>query len=187
MAKPPKIYREDENHKMEPVFLPNDVYAQAIAALVIYCADAVIVDIKRRTFRLPKRHIHPMPSIWVIGGRVLVDEDSPDAVTRNFRRETRLDLPTSRFTYMRTNRYRWSTRAQEPRDVGCDGLADIYFVELTEEECRLATENLDPSEYDLGFGLQEFNRERLVAEAVHPMILDLYDEIFPHRAAGHVP
>lgn len=179
--KMPNIYREDLAHVMPQVRLSDDVYTQAIAGFIIVCVDAVIVDTERRTFWLAKRCIKPMDGIWEIGGRRCADEEPRKAIRRNFLRETGIDVSEERFKFVTIAEHRWKDRQQEPQNIGCHNIVYQFMVELTSDERGIAATSLDEREYDKEFGLQEFNRERLVVEDVHPLLLDLYVAIFPEH------
>ena len=98
---------------------------------------------------------------------------------RNFKRETGLDLPSERFVFVTMTEYLWQDREQEPQGNGTQTLCHQFVIELTEEELGIARNGLEAREYEPGYGLQEFNRDRLVQEAVHPVIIDVYDTVFP--------
>lgn len=178
MPATPVLYRED-NHRMERKFLSPEAYAEAIAAFVIDCTDAVIVDRAERTVYLAKRAVKPMRGIWRIGGRRLAGESIEDSVRRCFKRETGLDLPADRFIYVAGQDFVWKDREQEPQHVGSHNFVHTFAVELTVEERNLAAASLERQEYERGFGLRRFTREDLVAANIHPSLIDFYDFIFP--------
>lgn len=162
---------------MEQKFLPDEVYAQALESFVVVCTDVVPINRSRRTIYLARRAVKPMQGWWWIGGRMFAGEHEQESVKRCFRRETSLDLPSERFEYVAMYRYWWKDRKQEPQDKGADDLSYTFVVELTSEELRKVSHKLDKKEYAQG-GLQEFDRERLSIENVHPAILDLYNRVF---------
>lgn len=160
-------------------FLSEGVYAAALESLVVVCVDVLVIDRQRKTAFLPQRKAKPMSGYWVIGGRVFAGEKEIDAMRRSLRRETSLDLPPERFTFLCVNRYMWTTRQQEPQNKGCDTLAYTFCAELSAEERATAARNLDPDEYEAPAGFREFDREQLVQEKIHPAIVDMYDFVFP--------
>lgn len=87
-------------------------------------------------------------------------------------------MPENRFSIVCINEYIWKDREQHPQDIGCHALAHTFVVELSEEERVLVSASLEKAEYEPG-GLREFGRKELVAEGVHPMLVHLYDKIFP--------
>ena len=159
----PVLYREG-GHTMSRKFLSEPVYAEAIGALVIDCTDAVIVDWGERVFYLAKRAVKPMKGIWVIGGRRSAGEPLPDSMCRCFKRETGLDLPRGRFTYIAGQDCIWKDREQEPQDAGSHNFCHRFAVELTSEERGRAT--------------RPFSRKDLVAANVHQSLIDLYHLVF---------
>ncbi len=100
-------------------------------------------------------------------------------MVRNFKRETSLEIDPSRLFFITMHRYMWSERNQEPQDKGSDTLAYTYGLETTDEERELISQNLNPDEYDIAKGLQEYDLARLKSDAVHPGLIDLYLDAFP--------
>lgn len=175
---PVGLYIQGLNHLMPQRFLDEKVFAEAIQSLVFVGADAVFVDRTKRAIYLSKRRIKPMPGWWVIGGRCFAGELPLDAVWRVVKRETSLELACGRFAFLRMNRYLWSERQQEPQDAGLDQLCYTFSVEITPEELAVAERNLDSAEYDQAVGFKEFNLERLRMEKAHPMLCDLWLQLF---------
>lgn len=178
MAKIPKLYREDSEHKIPRKFLSDEAYADAIAALIVVCTDAAIISKKRKTIFLAKRSTKPMSGWWFIGGRRIVGETADESIRRCFARETSLDLPETRFQFVAINDYVWKEREQKPQDAETHTLGYTFLVELSDEEVKKTSSALDLKEYERGFGLQEFDRQKLIDEGVHQAVIDIYDEIF---------
>lgn len=155
-----------------------EMYSKFLDHFISVCTDVIIVDFTRKTCFLAKRISKPMSGWWIMGGRMFAGENENEAIRRNFKRETSLDVEAKRFVFARMCRTLWKDRQQEPKDRGCDNLAYTFYVELTKEEREQVAENLDPKEYDPSFGLQEFDFARLTKENVHQEILDLYLQIF---------
>ncbi len=175
----PKIYKEDPLFKMPRVFLPDEVYSQALDAFIIVCTDAAIIDKQNKLIYLAYRKALPAQGWWVLGGRTYAGEPFEESVVRNVKRETGLELDPSRFNYVVTNRYNFPNRAQAPQDKGCDTMSFTFSIELGHEEISNMSQALDEKEYDISYGLKAFNYEQLVEAKVPPMILDLYKLIFP--------
>lgn len=97
------------------------------------------------------------------------------SIKRCFKRETSLDVSEEKFKFVCMNRYFWKDRQQEPQDIGCDSLAYMFYLELSDEEFSKII--LESHEYGLST-LQEFDKDALVKEKVHPAIFDIYQEIF---------
>ncbi len=160
-------------------FMDAVTYTAVVDHTIIVCTDAVIVDVKRRTFFLAKRCVRPMRGLWWIGGRRRKGETPTEAMQRNFFQETSLHLPAKRFVFTTITEYLWKSRKQIPRDHGSHNLCHQFTVELSSTERTLAARSLEMREYQREYGLQEFNRARLVTEKVHPVILETYDTVFP--------
>ena len=159
-------------------FIDYAVHTVVIDNMIIVCVDAVIVNQERRTFYLAKRVVRPMPGIWWIGGSRKKGYAPLDGICLKFKDETGLDLPSERFTFVTMTEYLWQDREQMPQVNGSHNICHQFAVELTEDELELVRAGLDKKEYDSNYGLQEFDRDRLVAEDVHPVILEVFDKIF---------
>src|SRR3989344_3832419 len=175
---PPKYYRQDPNYVMSPVFLSDSAYREALDSLVIVCTDAVIINRTKRTFYLAKRSVKPQQDWLIIGGRTNAGQAPFESVARCFNRETKLSVKPERFTFVSMDRYLWKERKQEPQRNGCDAFSYTFCVELSDEELQRAVASLEPKEYDATTGLQEFDGIRLREAKVHPVLIDLYHDIF---------
>jgi hypothetical protein len=176
-----KLYIEGEivNPEMRGQFMDDETYTAVLDNTIIVCTDTVIINRERRTFFLAKRAVRPMAGIWWIGGRRKKGETPTEGIHRNFKRETNLDLNTDRFKFIAITEYIWQDREQKPYNKGSQNFCHQFFIELTEKELNKAKKHLEQTEYDSDFGLQEFDRNRLIQEKVHPVILDVFDKIFP--------
>ena len=114
-------------------FLPDAIYAAALDALVICCADAAVLH--RGLWLLAKRAWEPHPDWWVIGGRMRKGERIEQALRRNVRRELHLDIAEERLLHI-IGYYSqiWDTRAWEPTMNGCHVFSITTSVHLTDEE-----------------------------------------------------
>ena len=114
-------------------FLPDSIYAAALDALVICCADAAILH--QGLWLLAKRAWEPHPDWWVIGGRMRKGELIEQALRRNLRRELHLDIPEDRLrSIIGYYNQIWDTRAQEPTMNGSHVFSIATAVHLTDEE-----------------------------------------------------
>ena len=95
------------------------------------------------------------------------------------KRELDLTIAPERFEYVLANEDIWAIRKHEPTDHPFHGFDHVFSIELTDEEIQHAATHLDPKEYDTEFGIQPYDRERLVQENVHRQLLDMYDALFP--------
>lgn len=177
----PKLYVEPcAEHLPKGHRMTNDAYANATANLIIVSTDAVIIDSARMTMWLAVRAQKPADKLWWwIGGTLRRGFTAEDGMAEKFFAETALRVDPTRFEFIAMVRYWWKDRAQEPEDTGSDNLAYTYYIELSPEDRAVVAANLDANEYDRASGLREFTREDLVHEGVHPVIVDVYDAIFP--------
>lgn len=120
-----------------------------------------------------------MRGLWMVGGRRLKGESPVEAMCLRLDREIGLQIDPKRFEFVTVIEYVWQKREQEPQNNGSQNLLHQFAVELTDSE--IAGARLDTTEHDTYYGLQEFDRARLVAEKVHPAILHIYDMVFMPR------
>lgn len=177
MKRLPDVYPETDGLVLKGNFMSEAAYAEAIDSMVIVCADAVIIDSDSETIMLVKRKAKPMQGWWWIGGRVRKGESFSNAVARNFKRETGLDIAPDRFTYVMDSRYFWKDRQQEPQNDGSDNLAYTFAVVLTADELKQVV--LDPNEYEQDAGLTRFGFQDLKSPDIHPVIRTFFNTIFP--------
>lgn len=178
MPQEPKRYVESPARKMGG-FLPEDVFVQAMAGFILVCTDFTAIDRTRRTLFLAKRVIQASRGVWRFGGRQKAGETMRESCVRLAKRELDLVVDPARFEYVTMTEDLWAWRQQEPQDTGVHDVIHVFTVEFSSAELQHAKTYLDPKEYDLSFGIQEYGRERLVAEGVRPQLIDLYDLIFP--------
>ena len=114
-------------------FLPDSIYAEALDALVICCADAAILH--QGLWLIARRSSEPHPDWWVIGGRMRKAELIEQALRRNLRRELHLDIAEDRLlTIIGYYNLIWDKRAQEPTTNGAHLFSITTAVQLTDEE-----------------------------------------------------
>ena len=164
---------------MKGGFMSDVVYTEVMDHTIVACADAVIVDRSQKIFYLAKRISLPWRGVWCIGGRRRKGETPLESVKHNFQRETGLELAEERFSFVTITEYIFQERAQEPRNKGSHTTCHQFWVELTSGELERVERGLDKEEYEQEFGLQKYDRQRLVEEEVCPPILLFYDLIFP--------
>lgn len=175
-------YTENGYQPIPSVRLSDDEYGRGLQCFVPACTDIVPINVDRQIIYLARRASKPMTGWWWIGGRMAPCETKEEAVARNFKRETGLELPQNRFKLMAIFDYRCKDRNQSPQEVGCHMLGYTFTVELAAMELTSISVDLDEQkEYEKGTSLFAFDRERLVREGVFPSILDLYDHVFLHR------
>lgn len=135
--------------QMPGKFVPDDVYSQALDALVVSCADGAVVKRKHASrplsptnclWLIAKRAWEPQPDWWVIGGRMRKGELIEESLQRNLRRELfenkrEYDIPLARLQGV-IGYYNliWDKRAQEPMTNGCHMLSVTSLVEVNTTE-----------------------------------------------------
>lgn len=159
-------------------FMSDAAYKKVLDNTIFVCTDVVIVNTEKRVVYLAKRIVNPMRGIFWIGGRRKKGETPLEGIQHNFERETGLDLPADRFKFVTIVEYIWQIREQKPQENGSQNVAHQFMIELTDEELDIVSQNLSTSEYDSEYGLQEFNRDRLKKEEIHPVIMDVFNKIF---------
>jgi 8-oxo-dGTP pyrophosphatase MutT (NUDIX family) len=179
------LYRETPDVLIQPKFIDDErVYAEALEAFVVVCADCIFINRDKGTVFLAKRIAKPMSRRWwFVGGRVCAGEDERTAMIRCIKRETGLEVCAERLTFVSMKRYFFKDRQQVPQEKGCDSLCYVFGLEVTRAEVEQIRSNLDPKEYDVDAGLQEFNARRLKTENVFPSVVDVYETVFPKQGS----
>jgi len=175
----PRRYEEQPKRVFGGV-LSDEAYANAITSFIIVCTDIVSIDREKKVFHLAKRIVHSAKGIWRFGGRQRAGETMRESCVRLMEKELGLTLTPERFSYVQSTDELFSYRKLPPQEAGSHSLIHIFTVELTPLERETAVVHLDPNEYDIEFGIQEFDRARLVEEGVYSQLIDLYDTVFPH-------
>lgn len=175
-------YIRETGLSFKPPFLGESEYKAARASLPFVCTDAVIADAGNQTICLAWRQATPAQGWWVIGGGVKNGQPPVEAMTKNFLRETSLDLPQDRFKLLTSaiNFTQWTIDEQ---------ISNVHFpfkVELTDEESTQVNAKLDQQEYEQAKGLRSFTLDQLrqlIEDGVgypHPILY--YDAIFGTQA-----
>lgn len=168
-------YAQNPRRRIKLVRLPKNVYDQAMQSFIVVCTDVVFVNRKRKTIFLAYRNAKPASNQWwYVGGRRFAGEDPFESIQRCVKRETTLTLKTKRFRFVRFQEFYWNKRKQ-PLKHDFDF---VFSAELNERELKTAAKNLDPEEYKSERGFREFSKKDLIAERVHPAIIDTYNQIF---------
>ncbi len=174
-----EIYIE-ERHKIRTVLLDDHDYSIASGAMISVCADAIIIDIDKEAFYLPRRVVKPMKGYWSIGGRRLPGESASKAIARNFKRETTVKIAAKRFHPVSIIEVIWRDRKEAPTGVGKHDLIQVFTITLSEKDLAQASANLCQAEYESG-SLELFDKKKMVARKLHPALLDIYDKVFPPK------
>jgi ADP-ribose pyrophosphatase YjhB (NUDIX family) len=174
-----KTYTEDGYRPIPAIRLSDKEYGRGLQCFVPVCTDVIPIDRRHKKIYLTDRRSKPITGLWWIGGKMMPAETKEESAARAFKRETKLDLPLKRFKLAAIFDYRWKDRAQKPKDLGCHMLAYTFTVELKPKELLFVSTHLDPKEYNQKNGLTAFTQKELVKAKVFPVILDLYDHLFP--------
>jgi ADP-ribose pyrophosphatase YjhB (NUDIX family) len=159
-------------HQKPGSFLPAAAYAAALDALVICCADAVILH--QGLWLIAKRTWEPHPDWWVIGGRMRKGELIEQALQRNIRRELDLDIAEDRLLnilgYYNTI---WDSRAQEPTTNGAHVFSITTMVQLLDEEKASLHLNEEYADSQWIHPLQVIEKE----DQFHPCLIQIARDI----------
>jgi hypothetical protein len=162
----------------ENQFVSETAYAELVQKTVIACTDAIVTLSGDRAVYLAKRSIYPMKGVWVLGGRIFFNDATlADSVARCIKRETSQEFAKKRFRQLPTpHLYSWIKTAQG--EFPGRNLAITFHLDASEAELENIGSHLTGAEYEQGFGIQRYTRERLLDEKCHPALLDLHDDIF---------
>ena len=163
------------DHQRPGIFLPDDVYGQALDALVVVCVDCVPVH--QGKMLISRRACQPHPYWWINGGRMKKGELYHDAAVRIMLGETRLNLQPERFTLVGYYNLIWDQRAQAPADHGCHTLSVTHWVSLTADEVRVLTLNEEYNACAWVFPEQVIEAPTLYHPALVQMARDLAQQL----------
>ena len=168
--------KEDGGHQITPTFLSEECYKEAVGGFILVTADIIIINREKKSILLGKRTQNPVKGEWwFMGGRRQAGAWQMEAVAKNFRKETGLEMPRDRFQFLTQVEWFFARREQEPQDAGSHNLLFLYTIDLADEE--IATIKLEGAGFDHEAGLQVFDRDRVNAEC-RPEIRWLYGLIF---------
>lgn len=174
----PILYRENPDLRLTATYLDEQTYSQALDAFIVVCADVIFINRDEQLLYLAKRRVKPQNDWYMFGGRIKRGERELEAAQHNLARETGLKLDPDRFEYFGLRRFWWQERQQAPQTNGVDALIFIFLVEPTANELAQATEMLDREEYEQDLGIVGFNRQQLVENKAHEVLLEIYDALF---------
>ena len=163
-------------------FIDDDTFLEIVRKTVIAGLDVVPLlerdgAVEQKLY-LAHRISLPMSGIWTIGGRLMFNDFTPaEGIARCAKRETKMDIDPSRFKHINANFCGWGKVAQG--NFAGKSLAPLFCVVLNPDEMTQISASLSPKEYEPGFGLQGYDRERLLAEGCHPILVDTFDRLFP--------
>ncbi len=178
---PLRSYRDPQDPDkiigIEQPHVDDDFYTRVVRSFPIPTVDVVFTMPGENVLHLARRSVFPAAEPWVIGGRIYFNDDTLEAaMVRTIKRETGIDIDESRLVFVMVAYYSWLRIAQGGAGKN---ISFTFKLEITPEERDRVVKGLVPSEYDADFGLQSYDRDRLVREKCHPVLLDLYDAIFP--------
>lgn len=163
-------------------FMEGGVYTSVLDNTIIVNVDVVAINRERSIFYLAKRAVRPiLGHWWWFGGRRNKGETPIQGICRIFKKEAGICPPEERLEPLAgTIEYIWQEREQDPVERGSHHIAHQFVLELTASELAAVQANLgQTNEYDGNGGLQEFDRNRILDEGLHPAILEVYNKIFP--------
>jgi ADP-ribose pyrophosphatase YjhB (NUDIX family) len=163
--------------KLEAAWIEDEEYLRILQTMIIPCVDVVFHVKGDQAIYLAKRRVLPMASYWLLGGRMLFSDSTPEmAASRAVKRESGLDVAPSRFQLLCSHLYSWE-RVKQGNFTGRN-IALIFSCEASREEIEEISRNLDGDEFDKEFGLQKFDAKRLKALDVHSAIKDIFNQMF---------
>ncbi len=164
--------------RIDDQFLSKSMYSEVVKKIIIPCTDVVFIMANDQAIYLAHRSVYPSAAPWVVGGRIFFNDVTPAySMARCVRRETGMDIAPERFVFMYPVVYSWVQTQQG--NHGGKNLALTFYCEITPEEKEHISASLITSEYLSDFGLQRFDRERLVKEKCHPALIDFFDTLYP--------
>lgn len=130
---------ETGEYRRNATFLEDEEYGRALDCFVKGCADALLQDEETGELLLLQRTSHPQPDWWYLGGRMRAGDTPLQAIVKNTRRETGLDLPPDRFDQVCTVSMLWQKRKQEPEDNGTADISVVFVARVTPSERAAVT------------------------------------------------
>jgi len=159
-------------------WIPQEDYEKILRTMIVPCVDIILHTEDERGIYLAKRIALPMASYWCLGGRMMFSDVSfEEAAARSLNRESGLTINPSRFKFICNHLYAWEAIAQG--NFTGRNLAVVFSLKVSLKELNQIKKSLDKDEFDTGFGLQKFDRQRLLDTGVHKAMVDIFDQLFP--------
>jgi len=115
--------------KKDKIFLPADVYAQALDTLVITCVDIIIIS--EYKVLLIKRNIEPRKGHWwYIGGRMIAGENPVETAKRKLFTDLGISINDGILRYFNTYSTSFAVREQYPIYNGSHTVNITYVLEV---------------------------------------------------------
>ena len=158
-------------------WIPEETYETIVKSMIIPCVDIVFYTRSDEAIYLAKRVVLPMNSYWCLGGRIFFNDATlEEAAARSVARESGLTIDLNRFKFVCNHLYSWEAIAQGY--FTGRNLATIFSCEATIDEIDKISKTLNETEFDKEFGLQRFDRQRLLDMNVHQAMIDVFDQLF---------
>jgi len=157
-----KAYYDYTEGKQVPErpFLKDECYDNSIRVNPNPCTDCLIVNREKKTALFPIRKAKTGSGFWFIGGVWKAQLQAKENIQAVFERETSLKIDQARFKLIDFK----NEDGLPIQTLWPTGRHDMHFffaVELSNEETKQVVANLDPQEYEVEKGLQEFTLEEL--------------------------
>ena len=171
-----KIIRE---HRIKGVKFPprpwlgGEEFSNACLVFIRVCVDVFFFNREKETIYLAYRII-PIQALMGFGGAVNPGEDFREAGSRIIKQDTGLEIPSKELYYLHQSRCIYQAYG-DPRD----SLVFQFSCEVKSEQIKNI--KLNPKEYDVGEGVQPFNKGQLMQERslLHPGVENIFNLIFP--------
>jgi len=137
-------------------FLDEEQYGLCMAAFPRVCSDIIAVHPQREGFYLARRIHHSAMGRWCFGGGQRRGQTPRDAAAANLRRETGIEVPPEKFTFLFATEMYWKHRNPQPQNLGEQCRVLTYCFVPTNQE--VANIKLDPNEYDPEHGVQLYTK-----------------------------
>lgn len=170
--------QKNADFKGKNPWIPWEQYEKILRTMIVPCVDIILHTEEERAIYLAKRIALPMASYWCLGGRMMFGDASfEEAAARSLKRESALEIKPSRFKFICNHLYAWEALAQG--NFTGRNLAIIFSLKVSLKELNQIKKSLNKDEFDTEFGLQKFDRKRMLDADVHKAMVDIFDQLFP--------
>jgi hypothetical protein len=176
------IYDYTEGQEIPVVpFLNDEEYKKSILVNPNPCTDCLIINKENKTVLFPIRIAETGAGYWFIGGVWKAQKSVRENMVSCFERETKLNISSKRFERVQLEDSD-GIPVQTLWPTGRNDMHFIFSIELTAEEIKTVSENLDPREYNKEAGLKEFTLEELKkTDGVRGIIIDAVTLVFKEQ------
>lgn len=170
--------QKNADFKTNNPWIPQEDYEKILRTMIVPCVDIILHTEDERAIYLAKRVVLPMNSYWCLGGRMMfADASFEEAAARALKRESGLMINPSRFKFICNHLYAWEAIAQG--NFTGRNIAIVFSLKVSLKELNQIKKSLNRDEFDTRFGLQKFDRQRLLDLNVHKAMVDIFDQMFP--------